>query len=154
ASPSCSDRLVNGNETDVDCGGGLPCLPCEDGRRCFTANDCLSNYCINNLCAEPPRCDDGLRNGDESDVDCGGSQCAGCATARLCRGGADCIDHVCKNNRCAAPSCSDGVQNGYESDVDCGDGCLPCPIGKHCSADYQCAWPSSGRCAGAVCVAA
>ncbi len=47
--PTCSDGVLNGNETGIDCGGP----------------DC-------NAC---PTCDDGIQNGDETGVDCGGSNC-------------------------------------------------------------------------------
>src|SRR5262245_21218490 len=35
-------------------------------------------------------CANGIRDGMESDVDCGGGACAPCATGRGCRDGADC----------------------------------------------------------------
>src|SRR4051812_44077059 len=70
-----------------------------------------------------PACDDGARNGDESDVDCGGS-CAACGDGAVCAVGTDCESKVC-NSVCAAPSCSDGVQNGGELGLDCGGVCPP-----------------------------
>lgn len=41
-SPSCSDRIFNGDESDFDCGGS--CLPCVDGKRCNSDSDCV-NQC-------------------------------------------------------------------------------------------------------------
>jgi len=41
-----------------------------------------------------PTCSDGLRNGDETDVDCGGG-CGRCAIGRACRDGADCASGAC-----------------------------------------------------------
>ncbi len=49
--PTCTDGLLNGTETEVDCGGD--CDPC-------------------------PTCDDGIQNGDEEGVDCGGLLCDVC----------------------------------------------------------------------------
>jgi len=46
-------------------------------------------------------CFDGIKNGDETGVDCGGS-CAECTT------------------------CDDGIQNGDETGIDCGGSCEPC----------------------------
>ncbi len=79
-------------------------------------------------------CDDGVRNGDESGVDCGGS-CTACAPDT---------------------SCSDGVENGLETDVDCGGAvCLPCGQGEHCLTNTDCLTslcesdngsPTSGTC--------
>ena len=52
-----------------------------------------------------PTCDDGIANGDETDVDCGGSCANDCALGEACLSGADCVSTVCTNNRCvAAPS--------------------------------------------------
>ena len=53
--PTCSDNIMNGDETGVDCGGS--CAPCP------TAT-----------------CSDNIMNGDETGVDCGGSSCAPCST--------------------------------------------------------------------------
>jgi len=55
-------------------------------------------------CEEPEpqsSCNDGIRNGTETGVDCGGD-CIACAT------------------------CDDGMQNGNETGVDCGGDCDPC----------------------------
>ena len=47
------------------------------GSACGVSLDCLSGVCTNNLCAAPA-CNDGVQNGDETNVDCGG-RCAECA---------------------------------------------------------------------------
>jgi len=76
-SPICDDNIINGNETDVDCGGDA-CQACEDHRNCEENDDCQSGVCGgDNTCAEAT-CDDGIQNGDETGVDCGGS-CDACA---------------------------------------------------------------------------
>lgn len=42
--PSCDDGVVNGGETDVDCGG--PCGPtCEPGEGCLVGEDCVYQGC-------------------------------------------------------------------------------------------------------------
>jgi hypothetical protein len=85
---------------------------------------------------------DRLKNGTETDVDCGGS-CPKCATGLSCKAATDCTDGVCKNV-CQAPSCVDGVKNGLESDVDCGGGICPkCVDGKKCAGAGDC---QSGAC--------
>jgi hypothetical protein len=89
-------------------------------------------------------CRDGVRDGDETDVDCGGS-CLRCEAAQACGEGADCRSGICREGRCTAPACDDGVRNGHESDVDCGGDCAPCAAGKQCDASSRnCA---SGHCA-------
>ena len=92
------------------------------GRRGFA----YSMYILGDTLAAPA-CDDGLQNGDESDVDCGGT-CAGCDDGSACALDADCASDVCEAGACVAgPSCDDGVQNGNEIGVDCGGDCAACP---------------------------
>jgi hypothetical protein len=50
----CTDHIKNGNETDVDCGGGAPCSPCLVGKQCAVISDCASQICTNGVCACPP----------------------------------------------------------------------------------------------------
>ena len=47
--PSYVDGVVNGTESDVDC-GGMDCPACIDGEMCGVAGDCQSNYCDNGTC--------------------------------------------------------------------------------------------------------
>ena len=44
AAPTCTDNVKNGNETDIDCGGGT-CGACIDGKTCLVNSDCQSNIC-------------------------------------------------------------------------------------------------------------
>jgi hypothetical protein len=61
---------------------------------------------VSNLCASPqaaPSCTDGIRNGTETDVDCGGS-CPPCLDGRSCLVGADCAAQICSaTGRCVTP---------------------------------------------------
>ena len=41
AGPSCSNGVRDGDETDIDCGGGA-CPACANGRACVAARDCAS----------------------------------------------------------------------------------------------------------------
>jgi hypothetical protein len=41
---TCIDGILDGSETDVDCGGPT-CLPCDDGKKCTQDSDCYSDYC-------------------------------------------------------------------------------------------------------------
>ncbi|MBW2525101.1 MAG: hypothetical protein JRI23_13040, partial [Deltaproteobacteria bacterium] len=41
---TCTDDYLNGDETDVDCGGSCP--PCVNGDACLEADDCESRYCF------------------------------------------------------------------------------------------------------------
>ena len=86
-----------------------------------------------------PRCShDGVKNGSETDVDCGGG-CGPCEDGRACVQAEDCESLVCGGSLCKAPTCTDGVQNGGEIGVDCmanigiKAGCYPCSAGTPCA---------------------
>ncbi len=49
APETCDDKIENGDETDVDC-GGIICLKCNNTMVCKNASDCISNICKNNIC--------------------------------------------------------------------------------------------------------
>src|SRR5262245_7463096 len=55
--------------------------------------------------AVPSSCVDGVKNGSESDVDCGGDACSPCGLAAKCGGHGDCESGYCAGGACAAPSC-------------------------------------------------
>src|SRR5690606_20897860 len=92
---------------------------------------------IAGFCA-PANCTDGVRNGIETDVDCGGL-CPPCADGLNCLFGFDCESGLCDQMTCSAPTCNDGTRNGAETDVDCGGGTCPmCMIGDACAVDNDC----------------
>jgi hypothetical protein len=142
---TCLDRVLNGEEADVDCGGTCP--QCPPGASCRSWADCLSKVCTSNRCSAPT-CNDGVVNGSETAVDCGGS-CAGCPPGERCALSSDCNSGVCKAQICSPPTCLDGTKNGAESDVDCGGGTCPlCLAGRRCNGAADCA---SGICRGGTC---
>lgn len=50
---TCTDGLLNGDETDIDCGGPV-CARCNIGRRCSAGTDCVGSACgTNKFCACP-----------------------------------------------------------------------------------------------------
>lgn len=100
----------------------------------------------------PVACDNGVQDGDETDVDCGGAVCDDCGVGEGCGGAADCDTGVCTGGSCAAATCSDGVANGDETDNDCGGpSCPPCAIGAACMASTDC---ETMVCASSVCASA
>ena len=50
--PSCSDNILNGEETDVDCGGSCD-EKCYVGDNCRSNLDCRTNRCLSGSCGEP-----------------------------------------------------------------------------------------------------
>ncbi|MEZ4297584.1 MAG: hypothetical protein R3B70_21665 [Polyangiaceae bacterium] len=119
---------------------------------CLAPSDCASKVCtVEGACA-PAECGDGVKNGDETDTDCGGVCGATCAPGKVCAKDGDCDSHVCDRAtlKCAAPSCSDTIKNGDESDVDCGGACGPtCGPGKSCGEDLDC---KGELCSGSFCL--
>jgi len=97
-----------------------------------------------------PQCNDQIRNGDETGLDCGG-RCKRCNIGDSCKSDNDCDDSSCTRGTCTAFPCADGVQDGQETDVDCGGGsCRKCAGGRGCGADADC---FGGRCVGGACAA-
>ncbi|WP_181234451.1 fibrinogen-like YCDxxxxGGGW domain-containing protein [Enhygromyxa salina] len=54
--PGCSDGLVSGMESDVDCGGG--CLPCGVGLNCNASSDCETWGCFEGVCGYTESCEE------------------------------------------------------------------------------------------------
>lgn len=100
-------------------------------------------------------CDDGVRNGSETDVDCGGDGCDPCDLGSLCDTEDDCESGLCRANRCVSPpSCDDGVRNNGETGIDCGGPeCAVCEDGGPCdrSSDCDSLLCVAGRCSPAEC---
>jgi hypothetical protein len=134
---TCTDGLRNGSETDVDCGGGGACAPCQPNQMCALGSDCTSQVCTGSMC-QPPSCTDKVLNGSETDVDCGGS-CGPCANTKQCRLGLDCASGACSAGQCVPFSCTDGVRNNDETDVDCGGAsCARCSVEQGCKSYTDC----------------
>lgn len=50
---SCTDMVLNGDETDEDCGGG-DCIACGSGGACDTVADCSTDACVGSVCVNGP----------------------------------------------------------------------------------------------------
>jgi hypothetical protein len=101
-SPTCSDGIQNGSESDVDCGGS--CQRCVNGKRCTSFRDCQSGRCAPDGTCQP----------------CGDGDCpAGCF----------CSNSVCGSNAGATPStdctCPPGTATCILNVVGSGYFCLP-----------------------------
>lgn len=65
---------------------------------CIDATDCASGVCTANECAAPS-CSDGVKNGNETAIDCGGD-CGGCGLGAACGTGSDCASGFCAGGVC------------------------------------------------------
>ena len=63
------------------------------GMACASGSDCASAVCLDSVC-QAPRCDDNVKNGSESDRDCG-TGCKPCAVDRSCLSNDDCASKAC-----------------------------------------------------------
>lgn len=67
---------------------------------CVVYEDCPAGQCRDHICS---RCDDGIKNGWEADVDCGGAPCKACL-------GFPCVNpSECKSGFCADGTCCDNA---------------------------------------------
>jgi hypothetical protein len=126
----------------ADVNTGPPCsrltTRCPAGAVCEGAPDCASGLCRSGKCNDVVPAD-GIKNGDETDVDCGGTAAPACADNKGCLIAADCTSSVCKLGLCQAPSPTDGVRNGDETGLDCGGTKAPkCPVGQGCLSTTDC----------------
>ncbi len=89
---SCEDGVMNGLESDVDC-GGQACDKCENDRTCIQHSDCATDYCDvqEKICTDAPPCADKVLTpqGGETDIDCGGP-CEKCGNDKNCQESTDC----------------------------------------------------------------
>jgi len=116
----CNNTMFDApnNETDMDCGGNV-CGKCENGKDCGIDSDCISGFFNSrrDVCVTPT-CNDGFKNQDETDADCGGS-CEGCGTDQLCRNDTDCASGYCSMNNACRPenerdTDGDGIPDAWE----------------------------------------
>ena len=115
----CQDGKQNGNETDIDCGGGK-CPRCAIGKACISRNDCSSARCTGSICQA---C---VNNITDCGLDTDGNQCA-------------CRDHISGQKFCTRQLCR----------FFAGDSCGNCVAGEECmiaggGADRECCIPCGG----------
>jgi cysteine-rich repeat protein len=93
---------------------------------CTAPGDCTSGVCTGGVC-QAETCMDGVKNGPETDIDCGGGTCSACAPGQTCMVGSDCTSTLCTGGVCTMLACGDGVVLGAELCDDgnmlAGDGC-------------------------------
>jgi hypothetical protein len=150
---ACQSQLSAGTGASLDCQPA--CVDCELTPACTTNEECASGFCKAGVCSLAS-CNDGVKDRNETDVDCGGSDgCQACGVGQRCDSSYDCDGGACLNGRCEAPSCHDGLINQGETDADCGGetSCDRCTTGQHCALDADCddASCAQGRCQPAGC---
>jgi hypothetical protein len=69
-----------------------------DGSTC-AGGTCHGGHCVTASPPPAPTCNDGIKNGSETDIDCGGS-CARCARGQGCATPNDCASAFCGSGTC------------------------------------------------------
>lgn len=92
-----------------------------------------------------PTCRNTVKDGNETDLNCGGGSCNACGEAKQCVKNSDCAKGFCSNGKCGSNHCGDGVLDGDETGIDCGGAtCSKCRPGISCRSGGDC---MSGFCA-------
>ena len=97
ASVDTSTEGSTDSTTDGSGGDGTS----SDGQGGDTGGDSGGDAPADVITDAPPdasHCTDGIKDVDETDVDCGGAVCPKCATGLGCLMASDCQSGVCKNN--------------------------------------------------------
>lgn len=66
-----------------------------------------TEQCIQGVCTGLPPCANGVKDNDESDVDCGGASCERCNPGMKCSGNNDCASKYCNGRTCGCRSSDD-----------------------------------------------
>jgi len=129
---------------------GPPLCPNCPGTSCLTNTSCSTGFCnlTSGQCEYLPSCYNGIRDGSETDVDCGGN-CPACLGGG-CTNNNQCQSGYCNSQgQCAVPTCTDGVKNGNETGIDCGGNVCPkCENNQGCLNNSDCVsgFCQNGRC--------
>lgn len=153
---ACTGALTGGQ--DGVCAALAPGMSDPDHPECDSQGGCgtVAGHCL---------CDDGVKNGAETDVDCGGACGGTCTTGQRCgasdgncANGNPCVDGVCCNSDCGSKcgSCDQPGLAGLCSPLTVApDG--ECKADEQCTADFACkrangqACGNSGECASGLC---
>lgn len=153
--PTCDDGAKNQDETGQDCGGVCSAQSqgkCADGVACKVHADCGSGFCAPGKLCAPAGCNNGNKDPNETDQDCGGDGCRAtkpCAVGQACVIHADCGSGSCSNKKCIAATCDDGIKNQGETATDCG-GPTCSSAGKTCANGQACT--KNGDCTDGFCL--
>lgn len=114
APPTANNGVKDQGESGLDCGGADLDVPrCPTNQACASGADCISGVCSAALVCQPATGTDGVKNGDESDVDCGKASTGApkCPLGKACRTREDCqtggcgLDQLCIDTpSCAQPA--------------------------------------------------
>jgi len=113
-SKGCGNRTDNCSDCSCSCGGYKK----EENRTNNNCKDGLDNDCdgLRDAMDDGCGCKNGIKDGDESDVDCGGS-CGSCVLGKTCNINSDCASGSCLTGICSTPT---GCKELYPGHNDAG----------------------------------
>lgn len=100
ATATCSNGVRDGDETGVDCGGSCPVQCDVEGTDPNGIRGGGGDAGSPPDAGPPPRSDDNIQNGTETDVDCGGANAPTCADGKKCLVDGDCSIACSYANKC------------------------------------------------------
>ena len=137
AAAKCGDNCVIAPDGTI--------LGAGKGAECKVGADCASTICESGKCTEPLSTDN-VKNGTETDVDCGGTaptNAPKCLEGKVCKGNDDCHWGTCNAGKCGGDV--KGQKDGDQTDIDCGGAqSPPCDWGQGCQFDRDCG--TGGKC--------
>ena len=137
---SGSDATGSGATTTNGAGKGLGTVA--PSGKCLTAADCASAICGSDGTCTAATITDGVKNGSETDIDCGGTDAPKCEATKACLAATDCFWGFCTGGTCEGHQ--PGRKDGDQTDIDCGGTKSPaCDWDKTCAVDKDC---TSGAC--------
>ena len=111
------------------------------GGYAYTTMDGANKY-AEFKCTPLPTCTDGVKNGQESDVDCGSPTCPKCGLSKTCSSGADCLTAKCQNNLCCVADvgspCARNACGSYGGTTRCDGSCSGSTPALPPGVDSQC----------------
>jgi hypothetical protein len=104
ADPGCTAGTSACDGVNLTCPSVSSCA-LADGQPCTVGQPpaCQSGICSGSpsVCQSAPSCLDGMKNGAETDTDCGGPVCPRCGAHQACAVDSDCASGTCSSNTCA-----------------------------------------------------
>jgi hypothetical protein len=140
AKTDCFSCLCSPEGTCLD-----PAFACDDLRPCESGEDCKNGVCAGGTC-QPTSCGDHVKNGNETDIDCGGATCNPCEANKMCNMPSDCASCECGMTCLPGPGCPAPT-------TCCGTGCADITMDpKNCgSCGHVCPFDVYWACSGGIC---
>jgi hypothetical protein len=135
---TCAQRTCEGGQCGIEpagedtpcteaggqvCDGEGQCVECNSAVQCDTGEACQQHLCVSQACAND------VKDGNETDVDCGGGDCPPCQNTEECLVYSDCQSRFCDTSGGGGGSGGSGTAGVCAPCTDDND-CAPVPNAK------------------------